>query len=40
MSREKLMELLQALVDGEIDVDEVFDEIACHIDFEDHYEGE
>lgn len=40
MSKKKLMELLEQLAEGELDADEVFEAIECHIDFEDPYEGE
>jgi hypothetical protein len=40
MSEQKLMELLKQLYNQEIYAAEAFDEIACHIDFEEPYEGE
>jgi len=42
MSEEKLMSILNDLANGEMEVDEAFDEIAARgrIDFEPHYEGE
>ena len=40
MSEEKLRWILQQLFDNEMDIDEAFDEIGCHIVFEEHYEGE
>ena len=40
MSEQKLKEILQLVTDGEMDIDEAFDEIGCNITFEDHYEGE
>lgn len=42
MSEEKLREILQQVANGEMEIDEAFDEIASRgqIDFEEHYEGE
>lgn len=42
MSEEKLMMILQWVADGEMDIEEAFDEIAYRgqIDFIEHYEGE
>ncbi len=40
MSEEKLRRMLEELYNQETDVESVFDEIACHVDFEEPYEGE
>ncbi len=40
MSEDKLAQILEDVGNGEMDVDEAFDEIACVIDFEEPYEGE
>jgi hypothetical protein len=42
MSEEKLRQILQQVANGEMGIEEAFDEIASRgqIDFEDPYEGE
>jgi hypothetical protein len=42
MSEEKLMEILQQVRNGEMSIEEAFDEIASRgqIDFQDPYDGE
>ena len=40
MSEEKLLQLLTDLYNQETSVAEVFEELECHITFEEWYEGE
>ena len=40
MSEEKLQQILEDLVNGEMEVEDAFAFLECHINFSETYEGE